>query len=161
MEAATTAPAGKTPQPLPGARHPQPLPGVPDKWSGSPLANITYSSLGSVVAMAVHPPHTDFRAFDRSKPLFVKAGSSFADAVKAAVRRASQQNRWGATAAQGVLQSKAGSYYLTTLGGPLGRPEFTHTLDTKPTSVSRLSDDLKAVVGGSSWVNFTNEAIDT
>jgi hypothetical protein len=108
---------------------------------------------------------------DRDRIAFAKLGAvSFTDAVKAAAREARYITSVTGNPAGtvGVLQARDGAYYVAPLGGyvatgarifqlqaPADTDRDTHTID-----IQRATDDLKAIVGVSRWVNFTSEQVD-
>jgi hypothetical protein len=97
---------------------------------------------------------------------FVPAGTSFDDAVALAAQRAKTVDvkAWSqhSPTAQGVLQGRDGKFYVTTVGSRFDDRVSPTAIDgpirsrNQPITMTRTTPDMKAVVGGETWVDFSH-----
>jgi hypothetical protein len=175
------------PTPLPGGI--KNLPVTDHKWPSKPLVHIAFAVdlttgqqqaidqryVGSSVGGSTDANGNKTTGTTAQGKVFMKlSATSFRDAVSAASQLADTRsiglNIRGiaggtgqrASIAVAVLQGLDGVYYATQLKGESGgfATIDTNHANVHVTAVDRINTDLKAVVGASSWVNFTDENID-
>lgn len=98
----------------------------------------------------------------RRRPQFDAVGRSYKAAVNEAIVRANERDKQQTAAA--VLQAASGEYYVSHIGTMKGKSmrwegDNSGWDKVQLTSATRLTDDLKALVGERSWVDFTDSGI--
>ncbi|MCW2961293.1 MAG: hypothetical protein JWM90_1680 [Thermoleophilia bacterium] len=169
--AATAAAAAAAPRPLPGTT----LPPAADvaRWTTAPVAETTYTTTDrkgrtkdETFTSVTFPDFISLELVDGTL-------ANFAEAVAIAT---AYSNRMTGTrgadsvthSAMAVLQASDGAYYLTTLQDPRGgattitpweKPSFGRPLPQVTVTARALDPSLKALVGATNWINFSDEQI--
>jgi hypothetical protein len=139
---------------------PTPLPaetvGYPNVWKDQTLASFAYKLQPGKTTTGLAKNYPSL-----GQTRFRDAGTSFADAVKLANTTAA-----GAlyNQAQAILQAKNGAYWIVGLGDSrnvdvIDGSSFKPGQQFKSVIVDKVHADLQAVVGASSWVNFSDKEL--
>ena len=177
----TTAIRAARPTPLPSELT---TAGSPETWHKSPLVRVEFESprLANQTGWAFpawrhgrayipvtdeHIPSSAAQRNDTPDFAFGAVGTDFATAIRTAhsITMGGTAYRglanWPATA---VLQANDGVYYVAPLGFFSGADRQVVSIDGpylpgEVANVERLHEDVKAVVGGRSWVNYSDDDV--
>ena len=150
------------------ATKPQPLPatGDPRTWSGIPLATLNLTGpwgADGAQKTAEIDVTTGGNITDilKRQPQFIPAGRNYKAAVNEAIVHANESDKQQTAAA--VMQAASGEYFVTHIGtmsgGSMRWQGDSYGWDkVHLNEATRLTDDLKALVGERSWVDFTGDA---